>query len=219
MNQHTDTGHSQCLIPRHLDHLRQSGLSDKTIRNAGIYSVTTPWVVSQLGFPHLVRNLPAIAFPLLLPNRKGASPNLNQVRLRPDRPRLDNNLRPVKYETKKDSGNRLYVPDLADSVLGDPAVALYFTEGEKKALKACQEGLPTIALAGVWSWLTKEGGESHPLADLDVINLKGRHCYVVFDSDMVDKPEVHWAEYCFAKELRRRWAEVFAIRLPGGEHV
>lgn len=219
MNSHnTHAGQTQRLLPHHLDHLRQSGLSDETVNAAGIYSVLTPWVVGQLGFPHLVRNLPAIAFPLLLPNRKGAAPNLNEVRLRPDRPRIDASLRPVKYETRKGSGNHLYVPDLADSVISDPAIPLYFAEGEKKALKASQEGLPTIALAGVWSWLTKEGGESRPLRDLDVINLKERRCYLVFDSDVVEKPEVQWAEYCFAEELIRRGAEVLAVRLPGGEH-
>ena len=208
---------SQRLLPHHLEHLQESGLSDDTIKRAAIYSVDSPWVATQLGFPHLTKNLPAIAFPLLLPNRNGASPDPNQVRLRPDKPRLDNDLRPVKYETKKATANRLYVPDLADSALKDPATPLYFTEGEKKALKACQEGLPTIALAGVWSWLTKQGEESQPLPDLDEINLKEREVFLVFDSDIVEKPEVQWAEYHFAQELESRGARVSAICLPEGK--
>ena len=192
---------SQRLLPHHLEHLQESGLSDDTIKRAAIYSVDSPWVATQLGFPHLTKNLPAIAFPLLLPNRNGAS----------------HDLRPVKYETKKVTANRLYVPDLADSALKDPATPLYFTEGEKKALKACQEGLPTIALAGVWSWLTKQGEESQPLHDLDEINLKEREVFLVFDSDIVEKPEVQWAEYHFAQELESRGARVSAICLPEGK--
>lgn len=66
------------LLPHHLAHLRASGLSDDTIGRAGIYSAETPWVASQLVFPHLTHNLPAIAFPLLLPNRNGAPPDLNR---------------------------------------------------------------------------------------------------------------------------------------------
>lgn len=205
------------VLPHHLDHLRASGLSDDTIKQAGIYSVDSPWVVTQLGFPHLTKNLPVLAFPLLLPNRGGAPPDLNQVRLRPDKPRMDNNLRPVKYETKRTTSNRFYVPDLADTVLKDSTVPLYFTEGEKKALKACQEGLPTIALAGVWSWLTRQGEESHPITDLDKINLKGRECCIVYDSDIVENSEVQWAEYRFGQELENRGAKVLARRLPEGK--
>lgn len=205
------------LVNHHVEHLRESGLSDDTIKRAAIYSVDSPWVVTQLGFPHLSQNLPAIVFPLLLPNRGAAPPDLNQVRLRPDKPRLDNDLRPVKYETKKATANRLYVPDLADSVLKDATIPLYFTEGEKKALKACQEGLPTIALAGVWSWLSRQGEQSQPLPDIDEINLKDRECLLVYDSDTVEKTEVQWAEYRLAQELESRGAKVCAIRLPEGK--
>ena len=102
MNNHSTEGRQMpYLLPHHLDHLRQSGLSDETIKGAGIYSVDSPWVATQLGFPHLVHKLLAIAYPLLVPNRNGAAPDPNQVRLRPDKPRINNSLRPVKYETKK----------------------------------------------------------------------------------------------------------------------
>ena len=124
---------SQRLLPHHLEHLQESGLSDDTIKRAAIYSVDSPWVATQLGFPHLTKNL------------------------------------------------------------------------------------PTIALAGVWSWLTKQGEESQPLHDLDEINLKEREVFLVFDSDIVEKPEVQWAEYHFAQELESRGARVSAICLPEGK--
>ena len=34
----TDTGQTQRLLPHHLEHLRQSGLSDETIQGLGFYS-------------------------------------------------------------------------------------------------------------------------------------------------------------------------------------
>jgi hypothetical protein len=47
---------------------------------------------------------------------------------------------------------KAYIPaNFRPKILTDPNVPLYITEGEKKALKACQEDLACIAVAGVWS--------------------------------------------------------------------
>ena len=102
---------------------------------------------------------------------------------------------------------------------------MWLTEGEKKSLKACQEGLPCIAVSGVWSWRTRQGqrdSASVPIADLDFITWRGRVVYIVFDSDIATKPEVRDAEIALAQELRHRGARVLAVRLPagpGGEKV
>ena len=49
---------------------------------------------------------------------------------------------------------------------------LIFTEGEKKALCACQHGFATIGLSGVWSW--KRKGEKGLLPELTVISWENR---------------------------------------------
>jgi Domain of unknown function (DUF3854) len=114
----------------------------------------------------------------------------------------------------------VYVPPLVSpSTLADPSTPLWLTEGEKKALKACQEGLACIALPGVWSWRTRAGrvdGKSGPVEDLDHIAWQRRTVYVVFDSDLATNPSVRDAEHALAQELRRRGARPVAIRLPGG---
>lgn len=78
--------------------------------------------------------------------------------------------------------------------LEDPSIPLYITEGTKKADCAISHGLCCIALLGVWNWrgTNKHGGKT-ALPDWEYISLKGRRCYIVFDSDVMVKPGVHAA--------------------------
>ena len=79
-----------------------------------------------------------------------------------------------------------------------------------------QEGIPTLALPGVWSWKQKLHGKSFAIPDLDRVVWKGRKAVVVFDSDLAEKPTVAWAEHALVCELHTRGAEVFILRLPDG---
>ena len=72
----------------------------------------------------------------------------------------------VRYYQRAGTPPRLYVPAPVRAALTDPAVPLLITEGEKKALKANQEGLASIAVGGLWNW--RAGGR--PIADLDGID-------------------------------------------------
>jgi len=105
---------------------------------------------------------------------------------------------------------------LPPDVLSDPSKPLLITEGEKKALKGCQEGLSCIAVSGVWCWRTKDGDTSIPVPDLDRIEWKGRLVTIVFDSDLARNKDVARAEAELARELARRGALVYSVRLPGG---
>ena len=116
------------------------------------------------------------------------------------------------------SVNRLYIPPTLDpEIVGDPTRTLYVTEGEFKSLKAIEEGFPTVALPGVWSWKRRLHGQSLPIPDLHRIEWRGRITVLVFDSDAAVKPPVAWAEHERVKELRRRGAAVFVIRIPEGD--
>ena len=196
------------LQDAHLQDLRSSGLSDATIQAARCYSAQEPTTRALLGFgvgPGLVFEFPGTE------DDKGVP----FVQVKPDtRPAgLDG----AKYLTPKQAGCRVYVPPiLPTDRLKNPRVTLYVTEGAKKALKAAQEGLTCVALAGVDAWKDHRSGKSAPIPDLDKIAWKGRKVYVVYDSDLATKPAVRFAEFRLGRELRDRGAEVCAVRIPGG---
>ncbi len=194
------------LWDHHLQDLQSSGLSEETITASGCYSATEATVRELLGFGVG----PGLVFPF--PGTED-SRGVPFVQVKPDK-------RPPwggKYLTPKNGGCRLYVPPaFSPDVLGNPKTPLTLTEGCKKALKATQEGLPCVALAGVDAWKDQRTGRSKPIPDLDRIAWKDRTAYIVYDSDLATKPTVRGAEFRLTRELRDRRAQVYAIRIPGG---
>lgn len=58
-----------------------------------------------------------------------------------------------KYLQSRSSGTHIYFPPITPvDFWYDPKVPIVITEGEKKAARACQEGVLTCALGGVDSW-------------------------------------------------------------------
>jgi archaellum biogenesis ATPase FlaH len=154
----------------------------------------------------------ALAFPYMHTANDGKEPF---TRVKFDKP----GEKGKRYAQAKRSGNRIYFPPppiLDPSVLQDPSVTLYLSEGEKKCLKANQEGLPCVSVSGVDSWKCRVSGKSEPIKDLDLIVWRGRQVYLVYDSDLVTNARVLWAEFKLAQELASRGARVEAIRLPPG---
>lgn len=203
------------LLPTHFADLKRSGLSEKTIQAWGAYSVEPDqkWVMTQLGFPHI--NPPALALPILPPDR--TQPDPNDVILKPDQPRLDSRGRPAKYEARRKSRNRIHAPLATRDKLNDTSIPLVITEGQKKAEKAAQEGMCAMALAGVWNWKDRVGESSFPISDFDLCSLSGRRVLLCFDSDAASNPHVSRAEHDLASFLSRRFeAQVSIKRLPQG---
>jgi hypothetical protein len=107
------------------------------------------------------------------------------------------------------------------AILKDPSIPLCFTEEEKKALTACQEGISCIALSGLWNW--PDGSEEKNLiSDFDLLNLNGRTVYLVPDNDW-EQPDrhgkrknLHQAVYELGYRLIDRGAKVSIIELPPG---
>jgi len=193
------------LVDGHIDDLLRSGLSKDTIITAGFYSAPGERCSAVLGY--------GVGSGMVIPYPPNGGPPYARVKL--DKPGADGK----KYRSPKARGNHLYTPPTLDpKLLADETTPLYITEGEKKALKAVQEGLPCIALSGVWSWRQKIGTSkrTHPIPDLDRITWKDRIVYVVFDSDLATNDDVRHAELELARELIRRGAKVWAIRLPPG---
>src|SRR5207237_7757334 len=129
--------------------------------------------------------------------------------IRPDEPRVDHRGKLVKYETPRGSKMALDVPPPARPWLMDPHRPLFITEGVRKADAAVSRGLCCIALLGVWNWRgTNEQGGTLALADWEMVALKERRVYIVFDSDVMLKPAVHQALARLKAFLESRGAQV-----------
>src|SRR3989304_1078152 len=125
--------------PAHLADVRQSGLSDETIAQHGIYSVCPGEIKRIIGWdPPELKSL--LAFPY--PGCNG----FTRFKLFP--PLQIKNGHTMRYYQASGSGVHLYIPHPVQEVLKDPSIPLAWTEGEKKALKGCQEGIPCIGLGG-----------------------------------------------------------------------
>ncbi len=212
------------LLPQHLADLRKSGLTDATIAACGFRSLEAPASVQDALCWKLYRGElgPCLCIPF--PDAEGKP--TGYCRLKPDKPRKGKeDGKPRKYESPKGSTNRAYFPPGTRAALPKAAARLIVTEGEKKAVKADQEGFPCVGLVGVYGWQKKrardkEGkasGERQLIDGLAGIPWQGRPVYLCFDSDAATNPNVCWAEWHLAEALAGKGAIVKVVRLPPGE--
>jgi putative DNA primase/helicase len=213
------------LLAKHYHELLRSGLSRDTIDAAGIYSEARPEVIrSLLGWDDMWQSIgPVMVFPYR--DRDGTP--VDYCRVKPSNPRTDEDEeeKPIKYEAPKGRPNRPYFPPRTLAAIADPGARLLITEGEKKALKADQEGFPCVGLSGVWSWQQRRPRDANErplgprqlLPELDAIRWLGRPVYICFDSDAAVNDNVRAAERSLAYQLAYRGAAVKFIRLPEGE--
>lgn len=185
--------------PDHRADLLKSGLSVATVKAAGIYSARPRDIPKLLGYSpkHLES---ALVFPY--PN----DPSFCRIKVFP----VPTEPHAPRYLQRKHSGVRLYLPPLAAEVLTDPAIPLHWTEGEKKALKACQEGLACGALGGLWNWIEENRG----VAGLDDIAHVNRREPFYPDADVWARPDLLKAVYAFLRELEARGAQPLTGVLP-----
>ncbi len=194
---------SQAFHPEHLADLRRSGLTDATIRAAGIYTVNPGDIGKKMGGP-ANGMVSALAFPYL------GCDGFERYKVWWEEVRRD---KAPKYLQKGGTPNHLYFPPGVDLAGDSP---LLITEGEKKCLALWQAGCQVVGIGGVWNWLMKgEDGESRPITDLDLANWK-RPAAIIFDSDGHDNPLVRQAAFRLARELAKRGATVSILFLPPG---
>lgn len=136
-----------------------------------------------------------------------------------------------KYTNKAGECSRMFRPfNLPLEILKNSENYIIITEGEKKAIKAVQEGFNCIALSGVWSWKRtpkdddvrnkEEYHESNHDIIPDILNLNfnQRVIYLCFDNDFWVKPAVRQALYQFAGYLiGERQANVKIIKIPSSD--
>jgi hypothetical protein len=126
--------------------------------------------------------------------------------------------KPLRYTQPKDTGPQVYFPPFLDwpSISRDVRSPVIITEGEAKGIVGAMHGFPVLALGGVYSF-AGPGGVLLP--DLEAIEWRQRHAYIVYDSDAATNPDVLAAEARLTHELQtKRGAHVHIVRLPMGEN-
>jgi len=206
--------------------LRRSAISDAVIGQRGYRTITDPNELRVLGFSPAQCRVPGLLLPL-----HGTDGSNSVCVYRPDNPRVVQEkrkgklpdgtypCRTIKYEYPKGAPMRVDCPPACRPMLGDPRIPLWITEGQKKADALASLGQCAIALLGVWNFLGKNqhGGVTF-LADFDYIALNGRDVRIVFDSDVMTKPEVRDALNRLTEHLQRKKATVTAVYLPNGKN-
>ncbi|MGH7302989.1 MAG: DUF3854 domain-containing protein, partial [Candidatus Rokuibacteriota bacterium] len=201
------------LHPETLEDLRRSGLDDATIAAAGLYT-PAPGDLPRLLSARLVDQVRhVLVFPYDGASHGGLWRRDDEfVRCKLFPPVSDGQGHTIRYYQRAGTPPRLYIPARARAALADPSMPLLITEGEKKALKANQEGLVCIAVGGLWNWQT--GGR--PIADLDRIDWYERETAIVPDSDVWTRPDLLQPVFALGKELETRGAKVSVLKLPSG---
>jgi hypothetical protein len=214
------------LEQQHYEMLKASAIADDVIVERGYRTISNSKELKALGFSDSQIRVPGLLLPLH--STDGKSPFCV---FRPDNPRVfeDKNhrnedgtykLKIIKYEMPKGERMRLDVPPRCRPDIGDPAIPLWITEGQKKADALASLGLCSIALLGVWNFIgTNERGGKVFLADfMDIAMNGGRPVRIVFDSDVMTKPEVKQALDILTQRLQNKGAMVQAVYLPGGKN-
>lgn len=189
-----------------------SAISPEVAADRGYSTARTKSALSQLGFSERQCRVPALLIPI-----RNVHGEIANYQIRPDRPRIGDRGKALKYETPRGSRMSLDVPVAARSSLCDPGVPLFITEGARKADAGVSAGLCTIALLGVWNFRGRnEHGGKTALSDWEVIALNERKVYIVFDSDVMEKEAVNQALVRLKGFLESRGAVVRAIYLEPG---
>ena len=185
--------------PEHLADLRKSGLSDETIEQSGLYSVRPNDLKHVTGLAK-VESMLAIPY----------SSEFTRYKVFPTSLKVQG--KKFRYTQPKGTGVHVYVPPMARAGLHDTAIPLGIVEGEKKALKACQEGVRCVAIGGLWNWL--EGGRLTP--EIQAIPWQGRPVTLYPDSDVWKRQDLIEAVYRLGQALEAEGAQVDVCALGNG---
>src|SRR5215813_13097474 len=185
------------LHPEALEDLHRSGLSDATIAAAGLHTAA-PGDLPRLLSARLVDQVRhVLVFPYETTPSGIPVPHADAfVRCKLFPPVADGQSHTIRYYQRAGTPSRFYVPAPARAVLMDPTVGLFVTEGEKKALKSNQEGLPAVAVGGLWSWQS----QGRPIPDLDRIDWVDRETVIAPDSDVWIRPDLLQPVFALGKE-------------------
>jgi hypothetical protein len=199
---------SAAPAPQHLDDLKKSGLSDTTIEALQFASIR-PHDLKLKGVES------AYAIPYFNPD--GSANGFQRRKLFPP---ITTSGGTMRYWQPPNTSPHLYLPPLLSwqSVAKHATTELTITEGEKKAACACQRGLITAGVGGVWCWTsTLDNGDKLILPILDEFQWTNRPVLLCPDSDGWHDGkgmQILAGFFALAKELQQRGASVQFVRLP-----
>jgi len=188
------------MDPAHEADLHRSYLTDKTIQEAQIKSARREDIPMILGFdPPGIQSL--CLFPYL-----GTPGNFFRAKVYP--PPVDG----AKYYQRQGTRSHLYIPPSVRKLLSNPAEPLTIVEGEKKTLRAIQEGLPAVGIGGLWSFQK----DKKLIPEFESIAYVRREVVFYPDSDVWSRPDLLRPVYALAWELENRGAVIHVgILTPG----
>ena len=186
--------------------LKKSGLSDQILEEHDVKSLNSSEVQQAL------KRKASIGGGCLFryPNKTGFMKGIVNIRLDTPMPSKDKGKKPRKYIRPTGSTAHLYIPFPVWKKIDDVTAPLIITEGEKKALKATQEGFLTVSLSGVWGFSSNH----KPISDFNKVKIRGRLIYIAFDGDKATNPNVMLAQNRLAKTLINKGAKVKIVDLP-----
>ena len=196
------------LAPEHRADLVKSGLTDATVSKIHVAGAA-PSEAKRHGADS------ACVFPYF--NVDGSVNCFQRMKLFPP---VKTDHGTLRYWQPPNTSPHLYLPPLLSwqHVARHPATELTITEGEKKAAAACQHGLITAGIGGVWNWRsTLENGEKLILPMLDEFQWPNRSVLMCPDSDAWHdgkEMQILAGFFALAKELQARGASVLFVRLP-----
>jgi len=210
------------IHPLHLTDLRKSGLSDATIADMGIASLDGMGLA--LGVHGTAASQAYAATGYSIPYLNNGVEVCKRYRIfwtdSTDKPK-------PKYLSAINQETMLYVPPGFDALVAHSDFVIV-TEGEKKAAKAVQEGLPCVALAGVHMWgdyseraVDKRMGRgmtylTRPLRALCDIAVD-KKILIAFDSDSRTNHQVRGARYTLKDALLYHcaaWVRIIELSSP-----
>ena len=112
-----------------------------------------------------------------------------------------------RYSQPFNSSPHIYYAPYLDwkAIAKDPSWPILITEGEKKAAKACREGIACIALGGVYAFKSSKR-QQNIIPDFDDIVWNDREIEICYDADVMLKAEVRQALEVIAQELNQRYS-------------
>lgn len=187
------------IFDHHHDDLKRSGLTDGMIEAMGVYSLDANAIQRRVTGASAGSISDGYAIPY---------PGGQTVRYRLSTASQEGSGRdPVRYLSERGAAWGLYVPPGFDAVAEQEPGFLIITEGEKKAAKAVQEGVPCVGIAGVWMWRdpAKDKPARHDAGTPvlpDIASLAaGRRVCVLADSDGATNSKVAAAMKTLAKAI------------------
>ena len=201
------------LSPHHRAILEnESSISADAIAARKPFTVYDPADLLQLGFSKAQSKAASKHTPVLILPTHNYAGEIRGYVMRPDVA-----IEGKKYELPQGAAPVLDVEVLTGNEVDNPQTLCIVTEGAKKAMAAASHGFVAISLNGVYGFRGKNAkGGFTALADWESIAIKGRQFLIVFDSDVMTKPDVESALRRLWAFLKARGAIVKVVNLPEG---